>query len=259
VAAAALEPFDLARGPLLKDFLLSIGEAEHVLFLNFHHIVTDGWSIGVLTRELAALYAAYVSRRPSPLPGLAIQYVDFALWQRRWLAGATLENQLDFWRRSLRGVPPLELPADRPRPAGGFSGQRGGLLPFVLPAALLADLEAGATARGATLFMALLAAYEALLARYSGQTDFAVGSVVANRNHAEIESLIGFFVNTLALRGCLEGDPGFGDLLDACARRPSKPTPTRTSLSSCWSRISPRCATWRGRPSSTLSSPCRAG
>ncbi|HEX3526199.1 MAG TPA: amino acid adenylation domain-containing protein [Thermoanaerobaculia bacterium] len=201
--AMARRPFDLARGPLVRFHLFRLGERDHRLLVVFHHIVADWWSLGVFLRELGAA--------EEPLPPLPVQYADFALWQRRWLSGARLEAQLDHWRRSLAGVPQLDLPADRPRPAQRTF--RGASRPFVLPAALSARLGTVARGAGVTRFMVLLAAFQALLQRLSGQTDFAVGTPIANRNQPWIEGLIGFFVNTLALRADLAGSPAFRELL----------------------------------------------
>ncbi len=205
--AEAQRPFDLRRGPLLRASLLKLGADDHVVLLTLHHIVSDGWSIGVLLRELAILYDAYASGRPSPLPPLPIQYADFVHWQRTTLAGAPLEQQLTYWTQKLGDLPPpLELPTDRPRPA--ILSARGAHHGFVFPAELAAGLNALAQAEGATLFMALLAGFQILLSRYSGQTDISVGSPIANRTRAEIEPLIGVFINTLVLRTDLSSEPG---------------------------------------------------
>ncbi|MBV8202667.1 MAG: AMP-binding protein, partial [Acidobacteria bacterium] len=210
VAAEARRPFDLARGPLLRTALLRPAPAEHVLLLTTHHVVSDGWSLEVLARELAAGYAG----RAAP-PELPIQYADFAHWQREWLAGETLAAELAFWREQLagpRGAPPqLDLPLDRPRPA--VAGSRGARRSLAMPAALAGELAALGQRHGATLFMTLLAAFDALLFRYSGQSDVAVGTVVANRGRLETEDLIGLFVNTLVMRVDLGGDPRAGELL----------------------------------------------
>jgi amino acid adenylation domain-containing protein len=210
--AQAFRPFDLARGPLVRGLLLRFGEREHGLLFAFHHIVFDGWSTGVFVRELSALYGARIAGRPSPLLPLSIQYADFASWQRAWLQGEVLERQLAYWRERLTGVAVLGLATDRPRPVlpEAPSGHR---LAVVLPA-LTGQLRAFSRDRGATLFMTLLAAFQALLHRYSGQDDVAVGSPIANRNRGEVEGLIGFFVNMLVLRTDLSGDPPFGELLD---------------------------------------------
>ncbi|MFP5288489.1 MAG: condensation domain-containing protein, partial [Thermoanaerobaculia bacterium] len=208
----ARRPFDLGRGPVLRVALVRLAREEHVLLLTVSHVAADGWSMGLLIRELAALYEAYCAGRPSPLPELPIQYADFALWQRRHLAGKALEAQLDYWRNQLAGAPPLlELPTDRPRPA--VQSFRGGSLPLEIPPAALDALKAVAQKEGATLFMALLAGFAALLSRYSGQDDVLVGSPVANRGRAEAENLLGFFANTLVLRADLSGEPTFRELL----------------------------------------------
>ncbi|QSQ25805.1 non-ribosomal peptide synthase/polyketide synthase [Pyxidicoccus parkwayensis] len=205
-------PFDLRRGPLLRAMLLRVSASRHLLVLNMHHIVSDGWSLGVLVRESAALYAAFASGLPSPLPELPVQYADYAAWQRGWLRGDALEAQLSWWREHLSGAPPaLELPTDFPRPA--VPGLRGAMLTRVLPRALTDSLNALCRREGTTLFMALLAGFEVVLSRYSGQDDFVVGTDIANRNRAETEGLIGFFINQLALRARLDGDPTFRELL----------------------------------------------
>jgi amino acid adenylation domain-containing protein len=197
-AALAARPFDLARGPLVRAVLLRLGAVEHLLVLTLHHVVADGWSMGVLFGELAALYRACLARRPSPLPPLPVQYPDYAVWQRRWLDGDALAAQLAWWRRRLAEVPPLDLPADRPRPA--VRSARGAGLVIALPAGLAARLAALARRSAATPFMVLLAGFAAVLARHAGQHDFAVGTPVANRGRREVEGLIGLFLNTLALR-----------------------------------------------------------
>ena len=208
-AADGRRPFDLERGPLFRTALIRLDAGEHVLLAAMHHIVSDGWSVGVFDRELAALYGAFRRRRPSPLAPLPVQYGDFARWQRGWLAGAALDEQLAYWKRQLAGSPELlALPTDRPRPA--VQGFRGARCPVFLPAPLTGALEALARRSGATLFMVLLAGLQALLARLSGSRDVPVGTIVANRNRLEIEALIGFFVNTLVLRCRFEDDPGFG-------------------------------------------------
>jgi amino acid adenylation domain-containing protein len=211
-AALAARPFDLGRGPLLRTTLLRLGAAGHLLVLVVHHIVADGWSMEVLLREVVAAYGAFVAGRPSPLPPLPVQYADFAVWQRCWLSGAVLSRQLAHWRAALAGAPAvLALPADRPRPARqSFAG---GEVRSILPAAGRAALLALARREGVSLFMVLLAAFQALLARHTGQEDLTVGTPVANRAHREVEGLIGFFVNTLVLRGDLAGDPPFTGLL----------------------------------------------
>ncbi|HEV7517010.1 MAG TPA: amino acid adenylation domain-containing protein, partial [Thermoanaerobaculia bacterium] len=212
--AEARRPFDLMTGPLFRLTLLRLGgeAGEHVALLTQHHIVSDGWSIGVLVRELGALYADYRDRRPSRLPEPALHYADFAVWQRQWLSGEVLESELGYWRERLGGRPPvLELPTDRPRPA--LQSFAGAIQRLQLSAETLAGLRVRAREQGATLFMVLLAAFEVLLGRYSGQDDFVVGTPIAGRTYREIEGLIGFFVNMLVLRAQLGGEPGFGELL----------------------------------------------
>ncbi|HEY0510559.1 MAG TPA: amino acid adenylation domain-containing protein, partial [Thermoanaerobaculia bacterium] len=203
-------PFSLTRGPLLRAALLRMESDNHVLLLSMHHIVSDGWSLELFVRELAALYTAFVERRSSALPELPVQYADFALWQRRWLGGAALDAQLAYWRRQLAGAELVfELPADRPRPA--VQTYDGGLV--VVPIPRVEDLHALARAHRVTLFMALLAAFGSLLQRYTGRRDLLLGTPIANRNRAETAKLIGFFVNMLVLRTDLAGDPGFDRLL----------------------------------------------
>ncbi len=211
-AMEARRPFNLAQGPLLRAVLLRLAADNHVAVLTMHHIVSDGWSLGVLFHELSVLYEAYSSGRTSTLPELEIQYVDFAKWQREWLQGDVLAAHLDWWRLQLQSAPAmLELPADRPRPSNPTF--RGATEMFELPGRLCRDLKIFSQSEGGTLFMTLLAAFQALLARYTGQFDIVVGSPIANRSRAELEPLIGFFVNTLALRTRLDGDPTFRDLL----------------------------------------------
>jgi len=209
--AEARRPFDLARGPLVRARLLRLGPEEHVLLLTMHHIVSDGWSLGVLCRELSALYAAAVAGAEARPAEPAVQYGDFAVWQRRRLREGALESQWRYWEERLRGLEPLELPADRARPARQTFG--GEAVTVTLPDDLHQALRRLSRREGATLFMTLLAAFQALLSRYTGRDDLAVGSVIANRNRAEIEGLIGFFVNTLVLRTDLSGDPSFRELL----------------------------------------------
>jgi amino acid adenylation domain-containing protein len=205
--------FDLIQGPLLRIKLLQLSPEEHVFLLVMHHIISDGWSIGVIVRELAALYAAFSQEKPAPLPELPIQYADFAIWQRNWLQGEVLQSQLDYWQQQLgENLPVLELPIDRPRPpVQTFNGRK---YSFALSQNLTEALEAISQQQGVTLFMTLLAAFQILLYRYSGQEDICVGSPIANRNYREIEGLIGFFVNTLALRTNLGGNPTFRELLE---------------------------------------------
>jgi amino acid adenylation domain-containing protein len=211
-AAEALRPFDLAAGPLLRASLLRLDAEEWALLFNMHHVVSDGWSVGVLVREVSALYAAFSRGASSPLAPLPVQYADFAAWQRAWLSGDVLGEQVAWWRERLAGAPPLlELPTDRPRPAAQDGA--GVSLPFALGAGATGALRALARREGATLFMALLAAWQLLLSRWSGQDDVSVGTPIAGRNRVETEGLIGFFVNTLVLRADLSGSPSFRALL----------------------------------------------
>ncbi|WP_240359950.1 non-ribosomal peptide synthetase [Pyxidicoccus trucidator] len=207
----AQRPFSLSTGPLLRTQLLKLGDSEHVLLVCMHHVVSDGWSMGVLVREVAALYEAFTQGRPSPLPELPVQYADYALWQRQWLQGPVLQAQLDYWRQQLHGAPTLELPTDKPRPP--LQSQRGASVSFSIPTPTVVRLHQLAHESGSTLFMVLMAAWQALLGRYSGQDDISVGTPIANRTRHETEPLIGFFVNTLVLRTRLEGDPTFVQLL----------------------------------------------
>jgi amino acid adenylation domain-containing protein len=211
-AAESQRPFDLSSGPLLRASVVRLTDHDHMLLCTMHHIISDGWSMGVLIRELTTLYEAYSTGRKSPLPKLEIQYADFAHWQRAWLRGEVLERQLSYWKKQLTGAPAvLELPTDYARPA--VQTYSGATQFFVLPAALREQLEDLSRSNSATLFMTLLAAFQTLLSRYSRQSDVVVGSPIANRNRAETENLIGFFVNTLVLRTDLSGDPSFGELL----------------------------------------------
>jgi aspartate racemase len=204
-------PFDIERGPLLRGTLLRLGPEELGLLLNMHHIVSDGWSIDVLTKEIGALYEAARKGVPSPLPELPIQYADFAVWQRQWLQGEVLDRQLGYWRERLADAPALGLPTDRPRPP--VRSFRGATRTFAIDAQATKALQRLARQHDATLFMVLLAALQVLLGRYTGQEDVVVGSPIAGRTRAEVEPLIGFFVNSLALRGDLSGDPPFAELV----------------------------------------------
>ncbi|BAY41877.1 amino acid adenylation domain-containing protein (plasmid) [Nostoc sp. NIES-2111] len=204
--------FDITQAPLLRAKLLQLDEEDYVILLTLHHIISDGWSTDILIREVAALYTAFCAGRSSPLPQLPIQYADFALWQRQWLEGEALKNQLAYWRKQLSGeLPILQLPTDHPRPI--VQTYAGKTLSFVLPKNLSEELKTLSKQEGITLFMTLLAAFKTLLYRYTNQTDILVGSPIANRNRAEIENLIGFFVNTLVLRSNLSGNPTFHDFL----------------------------------------------
>jgi amino acid adenylation domain-containing protein len=211
VAAEAVKAFDLSRGPLLRVGLARLDEAEHVLAVTMHHIVSDGWSVGVLIRELTTLYEAYSGGGESPLAELEVQYADFAVWQRGWLQGEVLERQVGYWREQLRELQPLELPTDFPRPAS--MTYRGGRTGFAIPAQLLEKVRGLSRKEGTTLYMTLLAAFQLLLGKYSQQDDVTVGTAITNRNHPATESLIGFFVNQLVMRTSLSGNPRFVELL----------------------------------------------
>ncbi|MCI0590252.1 MAG: condensation domain-containing protein, partial [Gammaproteobacteria bacterium] len=209
VLEEAQRPFDLAAGPLIRVGLLDLGvtlktgHPERVVLFTLHHIVTDGWSMDILVREFIALYG-----NGAPLPALPIQYADYAVWQRGWLQGEVLEQQLVYWKHQLAGESAvLKLPTDRPRPFA--QSYRGATHRFRISKALTERLYGLSRRAGVTLFMVLLAAFKALLSRYSGQRDICVGIPVANRTRAETEGLIGFFVNTLVLRTDLSGDPRF--------------------------------------------------
>ncbi|MEP6994758.1 MAG: condensation domain-containing protein, partial [Acidobacteriota bacterium] len=209
--AQARRPFELEHGPPLRVSLIRVGEEDHVLVLAMHHIVSDGWSMGILVRELAAYYEEFSGGRRAQLAELPIQYGDFAQWQREWLSGAVLEEQLEYWRRQLSGLPVLKLATDRPRPP--MQSFRGGRVSVLFSRDLMEGLRELSRREGATLYMALLAGFGALLGRYTGQQDVVVGSFIAGRNRSEIEGLIGFFVNTLVMRMNLAEDPTFRELL----------------------------------------------
>jgi amino acid adenylation domain-containing protein len=204
-------PFDIRRFPLIRTTLLRLGASEHRLLATLHHIISDGWSMEILERELGILYDALSTGRPSLLPELPVQYDDFAVWQRSWLSGHELERQLSYWRSRLAEPPALELPTDHPRPA--IWSQRGAMEAAFLPGELADRLDQVGRSYGATSFMTLFAAFLALLQRYTSQEDLVVGTPLAGRGRPEIQDLIGFFVNTLALRVSLDGDPSFETLL----------------------------------------------
>jgi amino acid adenylation domain-containing protein/non-ribosomal peptide synthase protein (TIGR01720 family) len=206
------KPFDLTQAPLLRSTLFDLGYENYILVNVFHHIIIDGWSKGILFKELSKFYQAFLSNSTVDLPELTIQYADFAVWQRQWLQGEILENQLNYWKKQLTAAPPLlELPTDKPRPAN--PNFRGHSISFQINSELTEKLKLLSQKSGATLFMTLLAALNTLLFRYSGQNDILIGTPTANRNRQEIEPLIGFFVNTLVLRNSLEGNPAFSGLL----------------------------------------------
>ncbi|MFN6274067.1 MAG: condensation domain-containing protein, partial [Microcystis sp.] len=211
--AFSLKPFNLAKESLVQFKLLKLGSQEYVLLLKMHHIIYDGWSLSIFFGELSQLYAAFVRGLPSPLPELSIQYADFAVWQRQWLTGEVLERQLNYWQKQLQDAPTiLELPTDYPRPP--IPSFRGDGQVFRLNQDLTQRLKRLSQESGATLFMTLLAAFFVLISRYSGQLDVLVGSPIANRNSSAIEKLMGFFANTLALRGDMSGNPSFLELLE---------------------------------------------
>ncbi|HEV2759290.1 MAG TPA: condensation domain-containing protein [Acidimicrobiales bacterium] len=213
----AARPFDLAHGPLVRARLLRLRPQEHVLLLTLHHIVSDGWSTGLLLRELSVLYGACGDGQPSPLPPRALQYADYAVWQRRWLEGEVLEHHLRYWQAHLAGAPAaLEVPVDHPRPA--LPSYRGAMERFQVPARITAALRARGRSHGATLQMTLLAAFKLLLARVAGAEDIVVAVTAGGRSRAELEDMIGCFVNTLALRTDLSGDPSFDSALGRVRR-----------------------------------------
>ena len=208
----ARQPFDLSVAPLFRLRLFRLNEQEHVLAVTMHHIISDGWSMGVITRELGALYTADTRGEPPPLTELPVQYADYAAWQRAWLQGEVLDEQLSYWRRQLAGAPPvLELPTDRARPP--VQSHRGSRVTLQLDAETTRSLKALSRKHNTTLFITALAGFQALLSRWSGETDVVVGTVVAGRNKPETEAIIGFFVNTLAIRTDLSGDPTVAELL----------------------------------------------
>ncbi|MFL5539811.1 MAG: non-ribosomal peptide synthetase, partial [Longimicrobiaceae bacterium] len=217
-AEEAGAPFDLEQGPLIRGRLVRLSADENVLLLTMHHIVSDGWSMEVLTRELDTLYDAFRRGEANPLPPLPVQYADYAIWQRKWVDGEVLRRQAEYWKTTLAGAPELlELPTDRPRPAR--QDHAGGMVGIDLGEELTAGLKALGQRRGTTLFMTLLAGWAAVLGRLSGQEDVVIGAPSANRGRTEIEGLIGFFVNTLALRVDLSGAPTVAELLEQVRAR----------------------------------------
>ncbi|HWF05357.1 MAG TPA: amino acid adenylation domain-containing protein, partial [Candidatus Angelobacter sp.] len=211
VSKEAAVPFDLARGPLLRVKLFRLSATEHVLLVVMHHIVSDGWSMGVLVREFAALYQAFEAGQTPSLPEPPFQYADFAVWQREWLQGEVLEEQMAYWKKQLADVPTLELPTDHPRSMA--ESERGARVTMTLPQELSRGLKELGQREGTTLFMTLLASFHLLLSRYTGENDVAVGTPIAGRRWAETESLIGFFVNTLVLRATINGSQSFLEVL----------------------------------------------
>ena len=207
------QTFNLETGPLLRGRVLRLKRCEHLLALSMHHIVSDAWSAGILFQELGTLYRAFSERKPSPLADLPIQYADYAMWQRRWLQGKVLEKQMAHWRKQLEGAPRLlELPTDRPRPA--IRSFLGSYETVSIPAEIVRAIHELSRRQRSTLFMTLLAAFQTLLWKCTGQDQVVVGTDVANRTREETEKLIGFFINLLALRTDLSGDPSFNDLLE---------------------------------------------
>src|SRR6185295_6722212 len=207
----ALRPFDLSRGPLIRACLWRLNPQDHALALNMHHIISDGWSMGVLFRELSANYRGYCAGKSTTLPELPIQYADYSTWQRDWLQGENLDKHLSHWKKQLDGLSTLQLPTDHPRlPVQTY---RGSSLSIELSAHLSQALKSLSQREGVTLFMTLLAAFQTLLSRYCGQSDIAVGTPIDGRTRQEIEELIGFFVNTLVLRTDLSTNPTFKELL----------------------------------------------
>ena len=212
VQEAAVQPFDLSTGPLIRFSLLQMSASEHVFVLNMHHIITDGWSTGVFVEEICQHYAAHVLNQPSTVEPLPIQYADFAYWQRDWMQGEVMDKQLSYWKRPLGGeLPILQLPTDRLRPP--VQTQNGAMENFQLSKELTQALNALSKQQDVTLFMTLMAGFQTLLHRYSGQDDICVGTPIAGRNRGETERLIGFFVNSLVMRGDLSGNPTFAELL----------------------------------------------
>jgi hypothetical protein len=207
----AARPFDLSEGPLLRVLLARLAEEDHMALLTMHHIISDGWSMGVLIRELSTLYEAFDKEQPSPLPDLPVQYADYAIWQREWLTGEVLEEHISYWKRRLSNLPVLQLPMMSKRPC--VQTFRGASKNLSLPGGLAERLKSLCNREGVTLFMLLLSAFKTLLHRYSGQEDIVIATGIANRNRTETEGLIGFFVNMLVLRSDLSGNPTFQELL----------------------------------------------
>ncbi|KAF9554760.1 hypothetical protein EC968_009459, partial [Mortierella alpina] len=210
-------PFSLTQGSLIRAAVVQLSDDDHVVFITMHHIVSDGWSSGIIVREISQLYTAYCKGEPSPLAPLTIQYPDFAAWQRQWLSGDRLHAQSEYWRTTLSGAPVLiDLPTDRPRPAQ--QSFKGGHVPIILDDQLTRALKQLSQKYGVTLFMTMLSAWSVVLSRISGQNDIVIGTPSANRGRQEVEQLIGFFVSTLAMRVDLSGEPTMGELLDRVRR-----------------------------------------
>ena len=211
IAGLINKPFDLSRDYMLRADLIRLGEEDHILVVTMHHIASDGWSASILVKEVITLYESYSGNGKTELPAVSIQYADYAIWQRRYMQGELLENKLDYWKSKLDGVLPLQLPTDYTRPL--VQSSSGAVRSFSIDARLSAELVGLSHAHGVTLYMTLLTAFKVLLYRYSGQEDICVGTPVAGRNQQELEGLIGFFINTLALRSQFRGDISFTDLL----------------------------------------------
>jgi hypothetical protein len=204
-------PFDLEQGPMWRAALAQLSARDHVLLLCMHHVVSDGWSAGILSREFTVLYEGYSKGQNIILPELPVQYADFSVWQREWMQGETLERHLGYWRNQLSGAPTLDLPTDRPRSI--VARRRGAEVQFGLSSEITEQLKRISRREGATLFMTLVAGLKIVLSQYTGQEDLLIGTDVANRNRLETEGLIGFFVNQLVLRTDLSGDPSFREIL----------------------------------------------
>ena len=227
------EPFNLSTGPVLRMKLIKVSERDHVLLRNFHHIVSDGWSQSVFNREFMLLYESFQQGRENPLRPLAIQYADFALWQRKWLDEDALARDVDYWKKQLQGIPEqLELPRDRPRQA--MQTYKADYCSATLTGQQVDALKQFSQANQATLYMSLLSAFAVLLGRYSGQDDIVVGSPIANRREAQLEDLVGFFVNSLVMRVRLNPQQSFQELLAEVEKLHWKRISIRTSPLSAW-------------------------
>jgi amino acid adenylation domain-containing protein/non-ribosomal peptide synthase protein (TIGR01720 family) len=211
ISREGARPFDLANGPLVRVHLIRVSEADYALLVNIHHIVTDGWSMPIVTREMEELYEAYVHDRPYPLQPLPVQYPDYSAWQREFLTGDTLKQQVDYWRHHLQGAPTLELPSDRPRPP--VMSYRGSIYRFVWPGSLTERIRAVAVETGSSMNMVIMAGFYLMLHQYSGQDDLVVGTLLGNRNRAETEPLVGFLVNSAPIRARLRDDMPFRELI----------------------------------------------
>ncbi|HEU4885052.1 MAG TPA: condensation domain-containing protein, partial [Longimicrobium sp.] len=211
IARESARPFDLANGPLVRVHLIRVSEADYALIVNVHHIVTDGWSMPIIMREMDEFYEAIAHGQPDPLQRLEIQYPDYSVWQREYLVGETLQRQLDYWRNHMAGAPVLELPTDRPRPP--VLSYRGGMYRFVWPASLSERVRAVAVETGASMNMVIMAGFYLMLHQYSGQDDLVVGTLLGNRNRAELESMVGLFVNTAPVRARVRDEMTFRELV----------------------------------------------